>query len=306
MAAKFSYTNPDNYMSYVKHLHLDKSMLPFDLNMTLSCGQIFGWKREGIVWTGIHNGKVIELEQNEEQIRYAGCTKAELIPFLGLNHDIREIESSIKGHILQYTGCEDSFFNKNFELAEGIRIIRQNPWECLISFICSANSNVPTIGKRISLLIERFGGEGGSSCHIFPDPKTLSVCTEEELRGCLTGYRAPYLKKTAHCICHDEKFFDRVAREPYPEAKKLLMTLPGVGPKVADCVLLFSFSRFEAVPIDVRIRRIITKQYLQGANGADTKEFTYDEIADFCREYFGPFAGYAQQYLFATRDIQEL
>lgn len=291
-------------MSYVKHLHLDKSMLPFDLDITLSCGQIFGWKKEFRVWTGIHNGKVIELEQEGELIHYSGCTRPELIHFLGLDHDIQEIESSITDHILHYIGHEDEFFKKNFDLAQGIRIIRQEPWECLVSFICSANSNVPTIGKRIGLLIERFGGEEGSSCHIFPDPKTLSVCTEEELRGCLTGYRAPYLKKTAFYICQDEKFFRNVANKPYPDAKKLLMTLPGVGPKVADCVLLFSFGRYEAVPIDVRIRRIITSQYLKPVEKTDTKEFTYDQIADFCRDYFGPYAGYAQQYLFATRDIQ--
>ena len=278
-------------------------MLPFNLDLTLSCGQIFGWKRDAGVWAGIHKGKVIEMEQRGDLIHYAGCTRTELIHFLGLDHDIREIESSLHHHIRQYTGCEDDFFKRNYEIAQGIRIIRQDPWECLISFICSANSNIPTIGKRISLLIERFGGEEGRTCHIFPDPKTLSVCTEEELRGCLTGYRAPFLKKTASLICHDKVFFSKVSSEPYHEAKKLLMTLPGVGPKVADCVLLFSFGRYEAVPIDVRIRRIITTEYLKTLSDSDEMKLTYDEIADFCREYFGPFAGYAQQYLFATRDI---
>ena len=140
--------------------------------------------------------------------------------------------------------------------------------------------------------------------NLFPCPSDLSGCHEDELRRCLTGYRATYLLQAAEIIKNEPGFLERISHLPYEEAKKTLMILPGVGPKVADCVLLFGFERLEAVPVDTRIRKIITEQYRGILNSCGNDHpLSYDTIARFCRAYFGPYAGYAQQYLFATRDL---
>lgn len=291
----------------MKTLTLSEKELPFDLDLTFSCGQIFGWKKSGDIWKGVHNGRIIAIRQDNRTIRYSGCDKKVLYHFLGLKDNIPEIYQSICTHIAKFTHeKQDLFFLERFLLSKGIRILRQDPWECLFSFICSSNSNVRTIGKRIGLLMENYGTCCSIGENLFPEPVAMGAIDEESLRKCLTGYRAPYLMGTAEYIITHPDFFLKISSLPYPDAKKELMILPGVGPKVADCVLLFGFERMEAVPVDIRIRKIITAQYqdiIPGEKG--TKTLSYDTIADFCRSYFGPYAGYAQQYLFATRDVRQ-
>jgi len=238
-------------------------------------------------------------------ISYSGCNSDTLFNFLGLKDNPGDIYRSINNSITKYNhGSEDSFFNEMYELSKGIRILRQDPWECLISFICSQNSNVQAIGKRIILLMKNYGPICSNDENLFPNAGILSESTQDDLRKCQTGYRAPYLKGTAEYIKNNSDFFDQVFILQYQEAKNALMKLPGVGPKVADCVLLFGFERMEAVPVDIRIRRIITQQYADKLpTHYAASEYSYNTISDFCRNYFGPYAGYAQQYLFATRDI---
>jgi N-glycosylase/DNA lyase len=291
----------------VNLLRLKPWQSPFDLDLTLSCGQIFGWKKVSDSWSGVHNEKILIIKQNEDEISYSGCSSDELICFLGLDHDPDKIFRSISEHIINYTGnCEDQYFLNCYNFSKGIRILKQDPWECLISFICSANSNVPTISKRIILLTEKLGEERRDKCNTFPTPGKLSSSSEKEVRECLTGYRAPYLIRSALFIRDNPEFLKEIVTMEYSEAKTALMTLSGVGPKVADCILLFAYARFEVVPVDVRIRRIITLRYLNNSekqNMTSTKDYSYDEIANFCRDYFGPYAGYAQQYFYASWSI---
>jgi N-glycosylase/DNA lyase len=294
-----------NKPSFVKSLHLTASQIPFDLDLSLSCGQIFGWKKSGDIWKGVHNGKIITIRQVGDILHYEGAGKQEIIRFLGLQDPVQEIITSIRDHILAYNGAPDTFFETQYTRSQGLRILRQHPWECLISFICSANSNVRTIEKRINLILGRYGRACHPGEHQFPDPETLSQCSEDRLRECLTGYRAPYLMKTAAYICQHPDFFEQVVMMEYPCAKKALMTLPGVGPKVADCVLLFAFEQLSAVPVDIRIRTIIERRYAGLMKTEEKGRLSYDTISGFCREYFGPYAGYAQQYLFATRDMEK-
>ncbi len=289
----------------MKSLTLTESQLPFDLNLSLSCGQIFGWKKTRDTWKGVHNGHIVTIRQKDNHIDYDGITKQEINRFLGLSDSMPEIIDSIRKHIIAYSGTSDPFFETRYDQSQGIRILRQNPWECLVSFICSANSNVRTIGKRINLILGRYGTSCTMNENRFPDPAILSQCFEQELRECLTGYRAPYLIKTAQYIHEHPDFFQQVADMEYSQAKEALMILPGVGPKVADCVLLFAFEHLSAVPVDIRIRKIIERQYADYIHTDKTGKLSYDTIGRFCRDYFGPYAGYAQQFLFATRDMEK-
>jgi len=288
----------------VKYLTLVPSQLPFNLDLSLSCGQIFGWKKSGNTWVGIHKNKFISIRQSRDRIWYCGATEDEITRFLGLTDSMDIILTSIREHINAYRGESDDFFETMYHQSSGLRILRQDPWECLVSFICSANSNVSTISKRIGLILQRHGTPCTPHAHAFPDPQTMSRCSEHELRACLSGYRAPYLIKTAQYIHEYPGFFDQVAQCCYDDAKKILMTLPGVGPKVADCVLLFAFEHLNAVPVDIRIRKIMEREYADLMPPSTLKRRSYESIASFCREYFGPYAGYAQQFLFATRDTE--
>lgn len=283
-------------------LTLKKSHLPFNLDLTFSCGQIFGWKKKDDTWSGVHAGQIISIRQKNDRLEYAGIDEDGLVRFLGLQDDVSSIIQSIEKHIITYSQMPDSFFTEQCERARGLRILRQNPWECLVSFICSANSNVQTIGKRINLILDRYGAAYAEGQNSFPDAAVLAQCKEHELRECLTGYRAPYLIKTAQYLAEHPDFFADITRVEYSQAKSTLMILSGVGPKVADCVLLFAFERMEAVPVDTRIRAIIESRYAENIKPQKTGSYSYDDIANFCRDYFGPYAGYAQQFLFATRD----
>ncbi|HWQ62834.1 MAG TPA: DNA glycosylase, partial [Methanospirillum sp.] len=215
---------------------------------------------------------------------------------------ISQIKSSISAYACETGTKTDELFESVATAGAGLRIIRQDPWECLISFICSQNSNIPTITKRISLLCERYGKAIGNNIFSFPSPADLAERDEEDLRTCCTGYRAPYLAGTAQYVIRDPGFLSHIDACSTQDAKDELMKLPGVGPKVADCILLFAYNRYEVVPVDVWIRTIITTLYPEVSNRrCNKKECSYNDIADFCREYFGEYAGYAQQYFFASR-----
>ncbi|WP_181391568.1 DNA-3-methyladenine glycosylase family protein [Methanospirillum lacunae] len=290
----------------MKTYHLTPEQLPFDLDLTLDCGQVFRWNRAGGQWAGVIAGKVITISQNGDLITYDGINEAEIIRYFNLEIKAQEIISQIKYSISKYA-CEtgiriDELFESVASAGAGLRIIRQDPWECLISFICSQNSNIPTITKRISLLCERYGKPIGNTIFGFPSPADLARRGEEELRTCCTGYRAPYLAGTAQYVLRDPDFLSRLFNYSTQDAKDELMKLPGVGPKVADCILLFAYNRYEVVPVDVWIRNIITTLYPEvSSRRCNRKECSYNDIADFCREYFGEYAGYAQQYFFASR-----
>lgn len=290
----------------MKTLTLSQKQSPFDLDLSLSCGQIFGWRKTGDTWKGVHDKKIVTLKQVENRIFYEGLSKKQVTRFLGLDDPMDKILESVRSHIITYNHESDIYFESKYSQSEGIRILRQNPWECLVSFICSANSNVRTISKRINLIVEEFGTPcNKNNEHSFPEPGTLARCNEPDLRNCLTGYRAPYLIKTGRFINEHPGFFEQVKKMEYPRAKEALMVLPGVGPKVADCVLLFAFEHLNAVPVDTRIRRIMEEHYADIMKADQSRRIPYDTIGNFCRDYFGPYAGYAQQHLFATRDNEK-
>lgn len=262
---------------------------PFDLGMTLSCGQAFGWRQAGPWWCGMIGDEQVRLRQRADELLCSGTAAPTLARFLGLSLDLREVHASID---------RDPFIHGAVLRYGGTRILSQDPWECLISFICATNANIPVITRRIGLLRERYGDPLPGGGHSFPDCDSLSRSCEQEIRSCCTGYRAPYIRETAAMVADDPSWADRIRAANYPDAHRMLLSFPGVGAKAADCVLLFGFEKWEAFPIDVWVRRAMERYPGAPPDAKKLSPASYRKTGDYARDYFGKYAGYAQQYLF--------
>lgn len=188
----------------------------------------------------------------------------------------------------------DAYIHRAIETFWGMRVLNQELWECLASFILSQNNNVPRIKGIIRTTAARFGERltlDDQVDYSFPPPQALAEAGVEALSDCRMGYRAPYLWAAASAIAEGEFDMEHLKTLSYAEAKRELMRLKGVGEKVADCVCLFSLGHIEAIPIDVWMKRIIERIYLG-------RQAAIGEIRGFARSYFGEYLGYAQQYLF--------
>jgi N-glycosylase/DNA lyase len=270
-------------------LTLEGRALPFDLDITLSCGQVFRFEKRGRWWYGVIKGELVRVRQEGKNLFFSGTTEEEIRHYFDLELDLEAILESLP---------DDQILSAAIDHAYGLRIIWQPAWECTASYIVATFANIPGIRTRIKLLCERFGEEIETGEYAFPSPIVLAESPLCEIRSCRVGYRDRYLCGTAQMIVSDPDWRERIAHLPYREAQKELCAFPGVGKKVADCILLFAFHRFEAVPVDVWIDRIMKTHYL------DEKErYSYDQIGDAARAHFGPYAGYAQEYLFAARDL---
>ena len=229
-------------------------------------------------------------------------------------------------HILA-TISKDETISRAIEKFYGLRIVSQDTWECLASFVLATNANIPRIKKMVSAISRRYGAGlelEGESYPAFPAPGELASASERDLLSCGLGYRAPFLKRVAVAVAEGKVDFSAMADLGYAESRELLMKellgqklLLGVGPKVADCVLLYSCGKDDAFPIDVWIARVLARSYpdllgpsLKKRYAADGKVKLsppdYDKISARVRAYFGKYAGYAQQYLFmAAREEPE-
>ena len=184
----------------------------------------------------------------------------------------------------------------------GLRLLRLEPWECVISFICSANSNIPRIHQNIEKLAETFGdpvGMDGQVRHAFPTPVQLARSGEAKLRELGLGFRAPYVAAAARLVAEGRLDLDGLIGMPYPEAKARLMECPGIGPKIADCIAVFSLEKLEAFPIDVWVRRALAEWYFP-----DRKRPTDRVLLEWAQNHFGRYGGYSQQYLFHGRRLE--
>jgi len=271
---------------------------PFSLDQTLGCGQVFRWERtEEGWWYGVVDGRVIKIRQDESNLVFEGAKNAFIRHYFSLELDLEQVIKSID---------QDPFIHAAICRCTGLRLVRQPPWECLISYICSTNSNIPTIRRRIASLAEQFGKAiefEGKTYYTFPDPSSISCEGNDGLTVCRLGYRQPYVFGTS-CSVTDEKQWEATIRGlPYEDARKEIMKLHGVGPKAADCILLFAFQKYEAFPVDVWIRRIMQQNYLPYlSDGSQLTGREYDTIRRFAREHFGVYCGYAQEYLYAARE----
>lgn len=264
---------------------------PFQLDLTVSCGQAFRWRQHNGFWYAPVGDKIWKIRQENDVLRYEGPTENELVTYFGLDIPLDTILDEID---------TDPVIHAAIERCLGLRIIRQDPWECLVSYICATCANIPGIMMRIENLSERYGDKlemDEMTFHTFPTAKRLS---EEEIcsiRTCKVGYRDAYICGAAEMAASDANWAENIAGMPYSEAHEKLMMLNGVGPKVADCVLLFGFEKYEAFPVDVWIERILRTKYLGG-----TRKLSYKRAGSFAREHFGQYAGYAQEYLFGIRE----
>ncbi len=254
----------------------------FELELTLESGQFFQYKRyrDGfLVWVG---EAVFFAGQEGDKIRLEGISEAKFRHIFCLDVDYSGILDSIS---------VDEHMKKAIALFRGLRLMRQEFYECLIAYVCSANSNIPKITKNVRLMSEFYGKEKtilGNKVFLFPKPGLL--CDEDRIREAKTGFRAKYICGINGVV--DESWIKKLKGLDYESAKIRLMELPGVGPKVADCVLLFSLDYPEAFPIDVWIRRAMCGLYF------GQKQVPDGEIYRFARAHFGRYCGWANQFLF--------
>ncbi len=270
---------------------------PFSLDATLGCGQVFRWERnhEG-VWTGIVGCHLIRIRQEGKTLKWSGAPERLIRDYFSLDIDLEAILETMD---------QDPFIHAAIGYSRGLRLIRQPPWECTISYICSTNSNIPTIRRRIAALAEKFGTFvecRNSRYYAFPNPPSIACGEDGRLEACKLGYRQPYVLGTSCTVTDVNAWEKNIRRLPYEEARRELMTLQGVGPKAADCILLFAFQKYEAFPVDVWIRRIMQEHYLLDLDTeAPMTNREYDRIRRFAREHFGEYCGWAQEYLYANR-----
>ncbi|HEV2138755.1 MAG TPA: DNA glycosylase [Nitrososphaerales archaeon] len=287
---------------------------PFSLEYTLESGQLFRWERMGEWWFGIVSGSGIKVRQEGDALR---CSSSSdfldnnfVTNYFRLDEDLDHILASM---------AKDEVITKAIEKFYGLRLVRQDPWECLGSFVLATNANIPRIKKMVSSVCSRHGEptrfEGGAY-HGFPSPEALSRASVSELQALGLGYRAPFLKKVAKSVAGGRVDLNSVRNLSYEKSQELLLTelfgeklLLGVGPKVADCVLLYSLGMDEAFPIDVWIARMIAKSYpnllpksllSRLAENAKLRLSIgeYRRVSNSIRSHFGKYAGYAQQYLY--------
>ncbi len=269
----------------------------FDLKETFECGQCFRWKKEengsytGIVECGVINASIIN-----DKVVFKGTCKddVDFESFCRNYFDLEEDYNKIQKSILKE---DDKTLKKAVEFGKGIRILNQNSWEMLISFIISAANNIPRISKTIDNISSSFGKCVRSDVSgimkeyfLFPTPDELSKATMEDLRKCNLGFRDKYVFEATRKVFLEEVNLDNIKKMDYKNAKKELLCISGVGSKVADCILLFSMCKKEAFPVDTWIKQIMNKVYVDSKN--------VKKIEEYAQNRFGIFSGVAQQYLF--------
>lgn len=274
---------------------------PLNVDTTLCCGQIFRWRKEGEWWYGIVKNNVFKLRQIGDQLEFENIDEKLLSRYLRLSDDLPRIYAQID---------KDRNMHKTIKEFKGLRIVNQDPWECLISYICATYKNIPAIELMLTNLTKRFGKPISfeqKTFYTFPTIETLAETKIADLAKCGLGYRAKYVSKTAKQVLETGINLQLLKKEDYNTAKKHLLELPGVGPKVADCILLFSLEKTEAFPIDVWVKRILLKYYSKHLSTQIVEKLChrdsltpseYKKLNSFGREYFGKYAGYAQEYLY--------
>ena len=258
-----------------------------NLDATLSSGQAFSWRRTPTGhWSGWIDGHPCLVWMQGDALRAVGpgLTRDAVNAYFGLDLPMEEILASFPS---------DPWLDKACAFAPGLRILRQDPWETLCNFICSSLKQVTQIEQINHELRRAFGEKFGDERFTFPTAARLAQTTEAQLRACRLGFRARHLHVAARQIASSEISLLRLATLPTPEAREELERLRGVGEKVANCVLLFAYGRAEAFPIDVWVERVLRQLYFKGS-----QRVQHEKLRAFAQSHFGPYRGYAQQFLF--------
>ena len=274
-----------------------KNIKSFELADIFDCGQCFRWnKQEDGSYTGIFKGNVMNVQKQGDTVIFKGmCTgdiKEIVEEYFDLNRDYEKLKEELSKI--------DNNIKVSIEYGKGIRILNQDLWEMIISYIISANNNIPRIKGIIERMSKKYGKEiewNGEKYYTFPTIEELKDVTVEDYRDLGTGFRDIRLYETVQMISDGKIKLDELQKNPDThEVREQLLTLSGVGPKVADCILLFStLKRFEVFPIDVWVRRVMNELYIKNE---DETKVNKKEIEKIAQDKFGNLAGLAQQYLF--------
>lgn len=272
----------------------------FELRDIFECGQCFRWnKQEDGSYTGVFKNNVLNVKKNKDEIIFEGICENDIQQTVKNYFDLNRNYEKIKEQLSKI----DQNMKKSIEYGNGIRILNQDLWETIISFIISANNNIPRIKGIIERLSEKYGDEikyKGNKYYTFPTQEQLKNVTVEEYRKLGLGFRDIRLYETTKMVLNKQVDIENMKNNPNTiEVREELLKLSGVGPKVADCILLFSdLKRFEVFPIDVWVRRVMNDLYIKNEDETKVNKKQIEKIAN---EKFGDLAGLAQQYLFYWR-----
>ena len=268
----------------------------FELKDIFECGQCFRWnENEDGSYTGVINKGVLNVEKQGEKIIFTGMLDEDIKEVVRFYFDLDRNYEEIK---MQLSNI-DKYLKTSVEYGKGIRILNQDLWETIISFIISANNNIPRIKGIIERISRKYGTEiewNGKKYYTFPTPKQLGKATVEDLRSLGTGFRDIRIYETTQKVLSGEFNLKEIQKKDTLSAREELLSLSGVGPKVADCILLFStLKRFDVFPIDVWVRRVMNELYIKNE---DETKVSKNEISKIAKKKFGNLEGLAQQYLF--------
>ena len=261
-----------------------------DVENSVNSGQVFLWKRNGEYWDGVNGQDILHIDKNGIIISYQNLKT----DFFRENDNLDIIIKSIS---------KDRIVKKAVEKYSGLRILKQDPFQCLISFIVSSNSNIHKIKICLERISKKFGTRvrfQNQEFFLFPKPEDLANASIDEIRECGVGYRTKFIKEASNMVFLKEIDFEYLKKCNYQDARKNICLVPGVGNKVADCVMLFSLDKLESFPLDRWMIRILQKYYSEKFQ-FETKTITekqYDVIHKKVIKHFGPYSGYAQQFLF--------
>lgn len=264
----------------------------YDLTATLVSGQAFRWRLVEDSWEGVIGSRLVSLRQLAQGILAETALPTTdwswLTDYLQIGVDLQTVLSSFPG---------DEPMQAAVRACRGLRVLRQDPWECLASFILSSTKQIVQIQQIVSVLCERFGSPlsvpaGHEPAYGFPTADRLAAASEAELRACKMGFRAPNLRRVAQAVAEGGIDLSALRTRPFDEARAELLKLPGVGDKIANCVLLFAYGFQEAFPVDVWVMKALRQLYFP------KRRPTPRRLLRFTATHFGPNAGYAQQYLF--------
>ena len=261
-----------------------------NFDYSINSGQVFLWKKIDAKWYGVDGKRVLVLENAQ---KFKKNMKYET-DFFRLDDNFEKISNDLKN---------DSYVRNALKMFPGLRLIRQNPFQCYISFIVSSNSNIPNIKSRLQNLCKIFGSRkivDEKEFFLFPEPSDLANASISDIKKCGVGYRAKAVKTASLSVLDGKIDFDFLKKTDYNTAKKELTKVFGIGNKVADCILLFSLEKLEAFPLDRWMLRILQKYYSNEfqISTITLTEKTYERLHENAVEYFGSYAGYAQQFLF--------
>ncbi len=255
--------------------------LDVSLDPTLGCGQAHRWRRDGDSWTGVLGREVVRLTQTGDGFLAEGCSsQGRLLDYFRSEDDLDAIIAEISSR--------DGYVASLSSRCPGLRILRQDRWECLATYLLATNANVARIAAMVESVCDVFGEDLGPR-RAFPEPRRiLDRC--DEVSACRLGFRERRFVELARRVEDGEVDPDAIAELDYRGCVEALMDIEGVGPKVADCVALFAYGHLEAFPVDVRISREMERMY--GVTGS------YARVSEYGREKFGRYAGYAQEFLY--------